>query len=55
MNIADPEVTLEEHLETKAIDPKQKGFYEREQRYHMFIEKMMQLYRSERRLQKRRN
>ena len=55
LSIADSQAELEQHYETKEISPEQIGHFEKEQRYTMFVEKMQQLYKNEKRLNAQRN
>ncbi len=54
LNISDSQgIKLKDHLETKEINVQsQATLYEREQRYEMFVEKMLQLYKNEKRIKK---
>lgn len=55
VKVAYPESSLAEHLQADKTEIQPEvGLLEKQQRYHMFIEKMQQLYKKEKRLAKKR-
>ena len=54
LNVADPNaIELKTHMESRQIDVSaQASLFERQQRYQMFIEKMLQMYKNEKRQKK---